>query len=367
MSAPIDGADASTSLEETTAWSPWLRPAYRRHPPPISGYNNDMRDYSDYDNYDDNDDYDNASTASPEEHLLPPLRSMSVARILELYRLHREGRIGEVGSSWIEVPLLYEEYEDLEEAVAEEDEGICYYVRKKVRPRYNFETEKMVIHSPRHHYATDFVKDIVHDIHKQLRKIGRSENKAVAEVANAITRRIASRVNDHYPDAVFRYRLPGCGIYQGFPPRIVIEALFPPKRKYLPNLVYDYIVGSSNIELVVGLDIHHWGSKKASVSMWRQGRTRGDDGKEVRTCEQTLKDDYFRSEDGSAVEEGSLTLQLRDFVHPEYVDQIAGLDIPISIPYSKLAQYLDCAERDYALRERQREERGMPTRRRPMM
>ncbi|KAH0557002.1 hypothetical protein GP486_005206, partial [Trichoglossum hirsutum] len=46
----------------------------------------------------------------------PPLMrtpTMAVARVLELYRLHKKGRISTVGSSWIEVPLLLEEYYEL--------------------------------------------------------------------------------------------------------------------------------------------------------------------------------------------------------------------------------------------------------------
>ncbi|KAH0556801.1 hypothetical protein GP486_005410 [Trichoglossum hirsutum] len=119
MSVPIDN-DASTSLEETTT---------QQHPSPID--DDDDEDYDNYDNYD-NDDYDNASTASPEEPLPPPSRSMSVARILELYRLHGEQRMREVGSSWIEVPLLRDELEELKEALWQ-DESLLDYVYHDVQ------------------------------------------------------------------------------------------------------------------------------------------------------------------------------------------------------------------------------------------
>jgi hypothetical protein len=50
----------------------------------------------------------------------------------------------------------------------------------------------------------------------------------------------------------------------------VIETSFSQKRKDLPKLAEDYILGSiGNIGVVVGLDIEYRNSKRATVSMWR--------------------------------------------------------------------------------------------------
>ncbi|KAH0556802.1 hypothetical protein GP486_005411 [Trichoglossum hirsutum] len=331
MSTPIDNNDASsTPLEDTT----------QRHPPPTPS-------------------------------IAAETRSMSVARIFELFRQHKKGLFWEVGSAWVEVPLLYEEYCELEQAM-EKDDDIWGCVQGKIRYEYDYAARKMVIRYPNHHYYT-FIREIINDITNQLMHVRSSDNEAAGVAKNVL---LLGSVNmteyqqEHYADASFRHTTFFNHIKR-WVFRIVIEVSFPPKRKYLPYLAHDYIVKSKgNVDLVVGLDIDHWGSKKASVSMWRSRSTRRDgNGEEVWTCEQTLKNDYFRSEDGSAVEEGSLAFQLRDFVPPWTTDayQIAGLDIPISIPYSKLAEYLDYAERKSAESEQWRERHGIPAARRPMM
>ncbi|KAH0556800.1 hypothetical protein GP486_005409 [Trichoglossum hirsutum] len=290
-------------------------------------------------------------------------------------------------------------------AIAPDDQAVS-------RNEYDYEDEKLIIRYPNHYYGS-FINLIVNDIATQLFDIKhgyddvqhRCNDGAAAEIARCVWMYEASRVAipldelsaelnangliyhsnletdlrmygpHRYADAVIRYSC--LGLPDPHFPRIVIEASFPPKRKYLPYLAYDYIaISQGRIELVVGLDIGHWGSKKASVSMWQPRSTMmmvkefGPVSRHsrmiLRESSLTITLQYFRLEDGSAVEEGSLTFQLRDFVPPEAADRIAGLDIPISIPYSKLAQYLDFAERNYALRERWREQPEMPTRR-PMM
>jgi hypothetical protein len=53
-------------------------------------------------------------------------------------------------------------------------------------------------------------------------------------------------------------------------PGIVIETSFSQKRKDLPKLAEDYILGSiGNITVVIGLDIEYWKAKRATFSMWR--------------------------------------------------------------------------------------------------
>ncbi|KAH0556367.1 hypothetical protein GP486_005713 [Trichoglossum hirsutum] len=211
---------------------------------------------------------------------------------------------------------------------------------------YDKEESKMIIRYTNHPYAT-FINRVISDIIMQLVKIGGSDNVAAAKIAEGVWPYISWYGPGRCADAAIRHDS------ERFP-RVVIEVLFPSKRNYLPYLIHDHIVGSQGrTRSVIGLDIVHRGSKKATVSVWQSGSTRSDDGEEVLISEQTLKDHCFRSEDGSAVKEGSLILfRLGDFLNPDDADGIAGSDnIPISIPYSKLARYLDCTERESARAE----------------
>ena len=52
-------------------------------------------------------------------------------------------------------------------------------------------------------------------------------------------------------------------------PHLIIETSFSQKRKDLPRLADDYILGShGNVKLVLGLDIEYRNTKTATVSVW---------------------------------------------------------------------------------------------------
>jgi hypothetical protein len=62
-------------------------------------------------------------------------------------------------------------------------------------------------------------------------------------------------------------------------PSVIIETSFSQKRKDLPRLADDYILGSrGNIKLVIGLDIEYRASKIATVSVWKPKKGFGEDG-----------------------------------------------------------------------------------------
>ena len=70
----------------------------------------------------------------------------------------------------------------------------------------------------------------------------------------------------HSPDSAFARR--GARY-----PSVVIETSFAQKRKDLPKLAEDYILGSrGRITLVIGLDIEYRRCKRATLSMWRPER-----------------------------------------------------------------------------------------------
>jgi hypothetical protein len=87
----------------------------------------------------------------------------------------------------------------------------------------------------------------------------------------------------HDPDASF-------GHSNSHYPGIVIEESYSQKRKDLPYLADDYILGSDgNIGVVIGLDIEYLGKTAATLSIWRP-KFLIDDGEKILQVEQTVTD-----------------------------------------------------------------------------
>jgi len=67
----------------------------------------------------------------------------------------------------------------------------------------------------------------------------------------------------HQPDASFQHP-------EAQYPGVVLEVSYSQKKKDLPKLADDYILGSdADIRVVIGIDVEYKGSKKASISIWR--------------------------------------------------------------------------------------------------
>ena len=76
----------------------------------------------------------------------------------------------------------------------------------------------------------------------------------------------------HEPDIMFKQE-------DAIWPGVVIEVANSQKKKSLPDLADDYILGTyGSINVVVGLDLDYRKSKKASVSIWRLKSSINDDG-----------------------------------------------------------------------------------------
>ena len=75
-------------------------------------------------------------------------------------------------------------------------------------------------------------------------------------------------------------------------PGVVIEISYSQKKKDLPRLADDYIMGSvGNIKMVVGLDIEYRGTQAASLSIWQpQIRVSDEDGQKELFTAQTEVD-----------------------------------------------------------------------------
>jgi hypothetical protein len=147
-------------------------------------------------------------------------------------------------------------------------------------------------------------------------------------------------------------------------PGVVVEVSFSQKRKDLPRLADDYILGSNGgIRIVVGLDIEYSG-KMDKLSVWRpQLRDVGTRYQELRT-EQTVVDQVcsstsfcsiyadnnqvFRDKDRKANTDlgAGLHLRLEDFATEELVDTFGNLADPVFIPAKDLSAYLDIIEEE---------------------
>lgn len=68
-------------------------------------------------------------------------------------------------------------------------------------------------------------------------------------------------------------------------PGVIIEVSYSGKRKDLPWLADDYIMGSDgNIRVVIGLDVEYRGARSAALLVWRPKLVVGEDGQaELRT------------------------------------------------------------------------------------
>jgi hypothetical protein len=67
----------------------------------------------------------------------------------------------------------------------------------------------------------------------------------------------------HDPDLSFQHN-------EARYPSVIIEVSYSQKKKDLPYLADDYILGShGNIKVVVGLDLDYRGTKTATLSIWR--------------------------------------------------------------------------------------------------
>lgn len=127
--------------------------------------------------------------------------------------------------------------------------------------------------SPLHHL---FIAKILTDIQIQLRVIALRASGIVADIVKHIELEFSSNVqltgNPHQsssnhlasrPDAAFRFRADEYA-------RVVLEVSCPQKRKELPRVAKDYILGSEgNIGTVIGLELNHNNTNEGRLSIWR--------------------------------------------------------------------------------------------------
>jgi hypothetical protein len=126
------------------------------------------------------------------------------------------------------------------------------------------------------------------EIGKQLRRIASRPGPTAKFAENILSLGSTTLIFDddfgkHDPDASF-------GLLGAQYPGVIIEVSYSQKRKDLPRLADDYILGSvGRIRAVVGVDVKY-GGKRATLSIWRPGIV-NDTGEEVLMVHEVLSDE----------------------------------------------------------------------------
>jgi len=297
-----------------------------------------------------------------------------VPRIVEEIRKRKYGRKCSE-EPWLTFRLDKGEYEDLEEQIGEDG-----YVQDKLR--YGFLRVPPLHYIPMLRHRYDYFPSIEQFV---LRMRTGTHEKFIASVVAEIVHQLNSIASRQGPSAAFAQKVRNCasttitfddpdygrhdpdasfGHAKACFPGVVVEVSFSQKRKDLPRLADDYILGSNgSIRVVVGLDIEYSGNM-GKLSVWRpQLRDVGTRHQELRT-EQTVVDQVcsstsfcsiyadnnqvFRVKDGKANTDpgAGLRLHLEDFATKELVDTFGNLADPVFIPAKDLSTYLDIIEEE---------------------
>ncbi|KAH0556226.1 hypothetical protein GP486_005847 [Trichoglossum hirsutum] len=290
--------------------------------------------------------------------------SPAVFTVVRLLQSHRDGTL--YSGSWIKCRLLLTEYRKVWELLEKDNglNGLGGYVEDKVRYDFNPDNEEFIIRMPTPTHEL-FIENVVDDMKAQFRDAasgqGLDAEKAKQIICHGGTDIILRdepgrpddnsdwdlKMNAKYPkrtpDTAFG---PATVLY----PTVVLEISYSQKRKDLRYIADDYIIGSGgSIGVVIGLDVEYrkktskrTSSKMATVSMWRRKIWMGEDGMRHLEAEEVISEDVFRTANGEAAL-GALTLKLSDFFLPD-VTSSSDQSVSISIPYSRLATYLNLAQ-----------------------
>ncbi|KAI9762283.1 MAG: hypothetical protein M1840_001427 [Geoglossum simile] len=303
---------------------------------------------------------------SPDSSEETPTRLPSpVVQALDIARACFQGYI--LSDQWIKIHFLVGQYEILQQQLKQE--GLWGYVIDKVKYVYSDRADslrhqiKLIINrydwtpltgeliyripTAVHDVFTGYVADEIicwllslengPDVHPRVRALS-------SDIACSTSSRIFYRIDsdgkeygERCPDASFTH-------IKAKYPGVVIEISGSQKRKDLPKLAHDYIIGSvANVSVVIGLDIEYHGTKKATISVWRPKEFRDEDNVLHAQVVNVVNAEPFRNDDGSPVLDRDLTLSLGHFVPVGMISYSSPLP-SLTIPYSKLASLLQLGE-----------------------
>lgn len=205
--------------------------------------------------------------------------SKQVQDVLRALRLRRQGSKWVPPSAWPRYPLTNSEYDQVRRILRDEEPDLDGYIQDKLRCDYFRSDQYLVIRMPSVLHEI-FTSVVAADITAQLRAIAASASPS-AELAKDIIDCRSSKLEPldtdyepHEPDTSFKHVAAGAAA-------VVLETSYSQKRKDLPKLADEYILGTNmNVQLVVGLDIEYRG-KGAALSMWKPERQPDDEDQEA--------------------------------------------------------------------------------------
>ncbi|KAH0533858.1 hypothetical protein FGG08_007517 [Glutinoglossum americanum] len=287
----------------------------------------------------------------------PPPSSAALSRVLQLFRLHKEGRLD---SPWTKEPLQPSEFVQLQGQL-QRDESLSSH---KLRYDYDPVQREITVRMPTLLHESLLMR-VAEMISSRLQATDDSTPKSLKNIIREIWNQGHGRMHmemeemegetllasQYSPDAAFHH-------YRVRYPRVVLEVSYSQKSRDLEYLADAYIVDSEgNIGLVIGLDLDYGGGKEARVMVWKPEFVEVGDGEQVvdLRSKQTMAES-FRNNRGESLS-GMLSLQVRDFILPE---QLVGIDDigdehlsrPIEISFSELTECLNEAEMLHQLVER---------------
>ncbi|KIX03047.1 uncharacterized protein Z518_06597 [Rhinocladiella mackenziei CBS 650.93] len=257
--------------------------------------------------------------------------------IIEQVEKRKIGR-GFFAVPWLRFKLSPTEFEHFEQHYQEDG-----FVQDKLRYDYFPSAHLFVLRMPClvHEYLAASVKKISQQLDMIATRADSTGEFArnIGNLASTTIRFNDPTLSKHSPDGSFRHN-------KAKYPGVVIEVSYSQKKRDLPRLADDYILGSdAKIRAVVGLDLDY-GGKMATVSIWRPRIQVNAAGEKELVSHKRLPDQEFRSEDGNEIgdPQAGLRLRLGDFASKVYADGSASLDNEIFISAHDLFTYLNKAE-----------------------
>lgn len=305
------------------------------------------------------------STSQPNvtqhQHVTPPSRSTSqpltppltdkkpfteAPRVIALFRRAHARKYTEK-KPWIEFQLAKGEYDQIE-GTLQQDAELLGFVKDKIRYDYDEDKCKLAVRMPTAVHEL-FIAAVEFDILKQLEAI-RAGSDRKAQFAQKIqsTRSTHIRFAASAPSSKSKCEPDASFVHEEAEyPGVILEIAYSQKKRQLPRLADNYLLGSdANIRVVVCLDIEYGKeSRKATVSIWRPQVFPTADGPELRAVEKPA-DEPFRDDKGDPVHHPGLRFRLSDFTCEGLAQKELGdEDTDIYISGTQLCQYLDAADR----------------------
>ncbi|KAF8848423.1 hypothetical protein BDZ45DRAFT_732937 [Acephala macrosclerotiorum] len=261
-----------------------------------------------------------------------PKPSTRALQVLSVLRNLKDGRSNPIlDQPWHAIRLQPGGYKEVQKLV-EADGALSIYVNNKVRYDYWPHSRKLILRMPTRLHES-FIGSVARDIDHQLRLIA-SGNGPSAEFARDVEDDRSSRLSFKISDNEISRHEPDSSFYhiKAKWPGVIFEISYTQKRPDLAKLAHVYIVESNGTSrAVVGLDIEYKGKRK-------------------QTKRATIS--IFRDDDGNEVPGSDLKLQLRDFATTRLLQQFGPLTEDITIPASKLCEYLERSEVKHGQNER---------------